>query len=201
MSCQSRSHKYPIGGNESFISPNLLKRKFDVTQVNRWWCGDITYIWTQEGWCYLAAVMDLKARRIVGYAMSKRPDSDLVNKAFNLAYASRGNPKNLTFHSDQGCQYSSNEFRNNLSSKGVQQSMSRKGNCWDNAPMERFFRSYKTENMPRLGYETFNDAVKEVSEYIECYYNTRRPHNYNDGLTPVEAEERYDMAETVMVAA
>lgn len=201
VSCQIPRHKYPKGGNESLISPNLLKRKFDVTQPNRWWCGDITYIWTHEGWCYLAAVMDLSARRIVGYAMSKKPDSHLVNKAFNLAYASRGKPKNLVFHSDQGCQYSSHDFRENLQLKGVQQSMSRRGNCWDNAPMERFFRSYKTERMPRLGYEKFDDAIKEVSEYIECYYNTKRSHTYNGGLSPVAAEKQHEIPETIKIAA
>jgi putative transposase len=187
---QPRKPPYPKGGKESLISPNLLQRRFDVTAINRWWCGDVTYIWTQSGWCYLAVVMDLMSRRIVGYALSKNPDTQLTKKAFNQAFEARGKPLNLVFHSDQGCHYTSYEFRNTLSSKGVSQSMSRRGNCWDNAPMERFFRAFKTERMPRLGYETFEDADMDVMNYIDYYYNAKRPHTHNNGLPPIQAEER-----------
>lgn len=106
VSRQTPKHRYPKGGNESLISPNLLKRRFDVTAINRWWCGDITYIWTQQGWCYLAVVMDLMKRRVVGYAMSQKPDSQLTKKAFNLAFEARKRPLNVVFHSDQGCHFS-----------------------------------------------------------------------------------------------
>lgn len=187
---QTRKHRYPKGGNESVFSPNLLKRRFNVTAINRWWCGDVTYIWTQEGWCYLAVVMDLMARRVVGYALSRNPDSELTMKAFNHAFEARGKPNNVVFHSDQGCHYTSHAFRQNLKDKHVIQSMSRRGNCWDNAPMERFFRSYKTERMPRLGYENFEDAVKDVSHYIDFYYNARRPHKHNNGLPPIVKEKQ-----------
>ena len=199
VSRQTPKHRYPKGGSESLISPDLLKRRFDVTAINRWWCGDITYIWTQQGWCYLAVVMDLMKRRIVGYAMSQKPDSQLTTKAFNLAFEARKKPQNVVFHSDQGCQYTSHKFRDNLHDKGVRQSMSRRGNCWDNSPMERFFRSYKTERMPRLGYETFNDAVIDVSHYIDGYYNTIRPHTHNNGLPPIAAEQQHKMPSTVSV--
>ena len=190
QSRQPPKHSYPKGGKESLVCPNLLQRRFNVTVINRWWCGDVTYILTQLGWCYLAVVMDLMSRRIVGYALSKKPDSELTLKAFNRAFEARGKPVNLVFHSDQGCQYTSGMFRKTLKHNGVQQSMSRRGNCWDNAPMERFFRSFKTERMPRLGYETFEDAEADVSHYIDYYYNTRRPHKHNNGLSPIAAEKR-----------
>lgn len=197
---QTPKHHYPKGGKESVVSPNLLQRQFNVTAVNRWWCGDVTYIWTQAGWCYLAAVMDLMSRRIVGYALSHSPDSKLTERAFNQAFEARGRPNNLVFHSDQGCHYTSESFRANLQDKGVQQSMSRRGNCWDNAPMERFFRSFKTERMPRLGYENFKDAVMDVSHYIDYYYNARRPHTHNNGQPPIAAEKK-QMPETQRQAA
>ena len=190
QSRQPPKHSYSKGGNESIICADLLKRRFNVEAINRWWCGDVTYIWTQQGWCYLAAVMDLMARRIVGYALSKNPDSQLTIKAFNNAFESRGKPVNLVFHSDQGCHYSSHIFRNTLKRNGVLQSMSRRGNCWDNAPMERFFRSFKSEWMPRLGYETFEDAVMDVSIYIDRYYNVMRTHTHNNDLSPISAEKR-----------
>lgn len=186
---QPRKKPYPKGGKPNAFSPNLLSRNFNVTSINRWWCGDVTYIWTQEGWCYLAAVLDLMARRVVGFALSDSPDSQLTTRAFNRAYEARGRPLNLVFHSDQGCHYTSETFRKNLQEKGTQQSMSRRGNCWDNSPMERFFRSYKTERMPRLGYETFADAENDVSHYIDYYYNCARPHSFNDGLPPITAEK------------
>ena len=189
-SSQTRKHRYPKGGEESLISPNLLKRRFDVTAINRWWCGDVTYIWTQAGWCYLAVVLDLMSRRVVGYALSKSPDTQLTMKAFNQAFEARRKPLNLVFHSDQGCHYTSYQFRDTLKNNGVLQSMSRRGNCWDNSPMERFFRAFKTERMPRLGYESFDDAVLDVSSYIDGYYNNVRPHTHNNGLPPITAEKR-----------
>ena len=193
QSRQLPKHSYPKGGKESLTSSNLLQRRFNVTAINRWWCGDVTYIWTQLGWCYLAVVMDLMSRRLVGHALSKIAESELTLIAFNRAFEARSKPQNLVFHSDQGCQYSSHIFRDTLKNNRVQQSMSRRGNCWDNAPMERFFRSFKTERMPRLGYETFEDAEADVSHYIDYYYNARRPHKHNNGLPPIAAEKRQAM--------
>lgn len=201
ISRQPPKHSYPKGGKADGTSPNLLQRRFNATITNRWWCGDVTYIWTQEGWCYLATVMDLMSRRIVGFSLSKNPDSELTIKAFNRAFEARGRPENLVFHSDQGCHYTSHSFRHTLKASGVIQSMSRRGNCWDNAPMERFFRAYKTERMPRLGYENFNDAVADVSHYIDYYYNAIRPHSHNNGLSPVTAEKALAVNETQRVAA
>ena len=131
--------------------PNILSREFDVPAPNQVWCGDITYIWAQGKWHYLAVVLDLCARRVVGWALSEKPDADLVVKALDMAYEQRGRPQGLMFHSDQGSQYASRLFRQRLWRYRIRQSMSPRGNCWDNAPMERVFRSFKTEWIPTLG--------------------------------------------------
>ncbi len=161
------------------------------------WCGDVTYIWTGNRWAYLAVVVDLFARKVVGWAMSLSPDTNLTLKALELAYESRGKPSGLMFHSDQGSHYTSLKYRQRLWRYKITQSMSRRGNCWDNAPMERFFRSFKTEWMPKVGYENFKDAKYGVSDYINGYYNNVRPHHYNAGLAPNESEVRYQDSKTV----
>jgi len=172
---------------EATIAPNRLDRQFDVQYSNRYWCGDITHVWAGEQWLYLAVVMDLCKRRIVGWACSKKTNTTLTIKALRQAYESRGLPKQVTFHSDQGCQYTSQIFRDCLSSYQMLQSLSRRGNCWDNAPMERFFRSYKSEWMPEYGYMNFNQAQKDITDYIR-YYNYERGHSYNQYLAPALAE-------------
>lgn len=189
VSKQRRSKPYPKGGIVSEIAPNVLDRNFDITSINRWWSGDITYIWTLQGWVYLAVVMDLMSRRIIAHEVSKHANSELTATVFNRAFESRGRPLNLVFHSDQGCQYSSEMFQRCLREKGVKQSMSRKGNCWDNAPVERFFGSYKSERMPKMGYENIADVTADVSHYIDYYYNCIRPHTSNKGLPPIAAEQ------------
>lgn len=145
-------------GSLSWLSdgliPNILNREFDVKAPNQFWCGDITYIWAQGKLHYLAVVMDLYARRVVGWALSEKPDADLVIKALDVAYEQRGKPQGLLFHSDQGSQYGSRNFRQRLWRYRMRQSMSRRGNCWDNALMERVFRSLKTEWIPTTGYMT-----------------------------------------------
>lgn len=188
VSKQRRKKPYPKGGDTSLIAPNLLTRQFDVTSINRWWSGDITYVWTQQGWVYLAVVIDLMSRRVIAHEVSSSPNSQLTAAVFNRAFESRGQPQNVVFHSDQGCQYSSAEFQHCLKNKGVKQSMSRRGNCWDNAPTERFFGSYKSERMPKLGYENIDDALADINHYIDYYYNCVRPHTANNGLPPIEAE-------------
>ena len=145
MSCQLPQHAYKKGSKEHVAIPNLLERQFDVTEPNQVWCGDVTYIWTGNRWAYLAVVIDLFARKPVGWAMSHSPDSELTAKALTMAYELRGRPGNVMFHSDQGSHYTSRKFRQRLWRYQITQSMSRRGNCWDNAPMERFFRSLKTE--------------------------------------------------------
>jgi putative transposase len=194
---QLRKHKYKIAEKESKIAPNLLKRKFNVARPNAYWCGDVTYIWSGRQWMYLAVVMDLFKRKIVGWACSDSPDSNLTCAALRMAFESRGRPQNVTFHSDQGCHYTSIQFRQTLWRYQIKQSMSRRGNCWDNAPMERFFRSFKTEWMPKEFYSSFKEAEQDTLNYIIIHYNSRRGHSYNNYLTPNEAEKRASAPITV----
>lgn len=190
MSNQPGSHRYKPTASERPDIPNLLKREFSVATPNRVWCGDITYIWTGSKWSYLAVVLDLFSRRVVGWALSDKPDAELATKALDMAWEQRGRPKNVTFHSDQGSQYGSRKFRQKLWRYRITQSMGRRGNCWDNAPMERLFRSLKTEWIPATGYSTLVQAKKDISYYLMEYYNRQRPHQANDGLSPVNAENR-----------
>lgn len=184
---QPGKHRYKVAVKPSDIADNILSRAFNVPLTNQVWCGDVTYIWAGERWVYLALVIDLYARRIVGWAYSDSPDSELTSKALMTAWYARGRPKKVMFHSDQGCHYTSKAFRQTLWHCQAIQSMSRRGNCWDNAPMERVFRSFKTEWMPKLGYENPSQAEHDILSYIK-YYNTKRAHSYNEYLTPIAAE-------------
>jgi putative transposase len=170
--------------------PNYLDRKFDVMEPNQVWCGDITYVWSQGRWVYLAVVLDLYARRVIGWSLSKRADAELVIAALDMAYQLRGKPSGVLFHSDQGSQYASKSFRQRLWRYRMKQSMSRRGNCWDNAPMERVFRSFKSEWMPSEGYRSFSEAKKDIGYYLMDYYNWYRPHQSNGGMAPTAAEEK-----------
>ena len=187
-STQQRKHRYRVAEEESMIAPNLLQRRFDVERPNQVWCGDVTYIWGGNRWIYLAAVLDLHARRLVGWAIGDRPDSNLTCRALNMAFESRGRLAGLMFHSDQGCHYTSRQFRQMLERCGITQSMSRRGNCWDNAPMERFFRSLKTEWIPAEGYSNPESARADVMRYLTGYYNHRRLHSSNGYRTPAAME-------------
>lgn len=191
VSCQCRQHRYKKSGNEHQITANILDRQFHVEAPNQVWCGDVTYIWTGKRWAYLAVVLDLYARQVVGWALSNSPNSTLTIKALNKAFESRSRPRNLLFHSDQGCHYTSQAFRQALWRYQIKQSMSRRGNCWDNAPMERFFRSLKTEWVPSSGYRSFDEAHYKIARYISMYYSQIRPHSFNGGLTPAQTEARY----------
>ncbi|VEN37244.1 unnamed protein product [Callosobruchus maculatus] len=190
-SCQVPAHKYKRGGNEHVEIPNHLDRQFAVTAPDQVWCGDVTYIWTGKCWAYLAVVLDLFARKPVGWAMSTSPDSALTVKALQMAWELRGRPTGVMFHSDQGSHYTSRKYRQALWRCRIKQSMSRRGNCWDNAPMERFFRSLKTEWVPTKGYNSFSEAQRAIIRYITSYYSAIRPHWYNGGLTPNESERLY----------
>lgn len=182
--------RYPkVGGAESLIAPNLLNREFDVQQPGTTYAGDITYIWTTKGWLYLAMVMDLYSRKIVGWAYSDHPNTDLVVRALRLALGQRKTEGELMFHSDQGCQYSSHRFVEYLAENQITQSMSRRGNCWDNAPVERFFRSLKTERIRKKAYTSHSLAIQDISHYIAGFYNSQRRHSANDGLSPLEFEQ------------
>ena len=188
ISSQPRKHRYKVANDESKIAPNLLKRQFNVEGINQVWCGDVTYVWSGTKWLYLAVVMDLYARKIVGWACSDSPNTDLTCAALRMAFEHRGRPKNLIFHSDQGCHYSSLQYRQMLWKYQITQSMSRRGNCWDNAVIERFFRSFKTEWMPKYGYNSFKEAKFDCINYILKHYNTKRGHSYNNYMTPTAAE-------------
>ena len=193
ISKQPGSHRYKTVEHERPDIPNHLNREFDVTEPNKIWCGDITYIWADRQWVYLAVVIDLYSRRVVGWAISKHPDTDLVLKALDIAYEQRGRPIDVMFHSDQGSQYASTRYRQRLWRYRIKQSMSRRGNCWDNAPMERLFRSLKTEWVPTRGYSTLIEAQKDIGKYLMWYYNEYRPHSYNGGMSPVVAEEKLNL--------
>lgn len=184
---QRRRHKYRSSGVEALTAPHELKRQFDVKRPNEVWCGDVTYIKAGKRWLYLAAVLDLFARRIVGWSFSLISDATLTCEALRMATELRGRPKGVLFHSDQGCQYTSHKFRNELNEHGHRQSMSRKGECWDNAPMERFFGSLKSEWVPEDGYDSEHEARMDVQRYI-TRYNTTRLHSYNEYRSPVAVE-------------
>ncbi|QLL15545.1 IS3 family transposase [Pseudomonas chlororaphis] len=193
VSKQPGSHAYKQATVERPDIPNILNREFEVPAPNQVWCGDITYIWAQGKWHYLAVVLDLYARRVVGWALSSKPDADLVIKALDMAYEQRGRPQGLLLHSDQGSQYGSRQFRQRLWRYRMRQSMSRRGNCWDNAPMERVFRSLKTEWIPTVGYMTAQEAHRDISHYLMHRYNWTRPHQFNDGLAPAQAEKKLNV--------
>jgi putative transposase len=184
------SHAYKQATVERLDIPNRLNREFEVSSPNQVWCGDITYVWAQGRWHYLAAVLDLYTRRVVGWAFSPSPDADLVIRALDMAYEQRGKPAGVMFHSDQGGQYVSRRFRQRLWRHRMEQSMSRRGNCWDNAPMERLLRSLKTEWVPSVGYMTVHEAQRDVSHYLMHRYNWQRPHQFNGGMPPAIAEEK-----------
>jgi putative transposase len=190
-SCQQPKHAYKRATYEHVAIPNHLKRQFNVTQPNQVWCGDVTYIWTGKRWSYLAIVMDLFSRKPIGWALSFSPNSQLTGDALKMAFESRGKPKGVMFHSDQGCHYTSQQFRQYLWRFQIKQSMSRRGNCWDNAPMERFFRSLKTEWIPTTGYQSFSQAKTNIIDYIIGYYSQVRPHQHNNGFAPNVAEKNY----------
>ena len=180
-------HKLPI-------SPNLLQRKFSVNQPDRCYVGDITYIWTSEGWLYLATVIDLFSRKVVGWAIDKRMKADLVNQALLMAIWTRKPPPGLIWHTDRGSQYCSKSHRRIIKQHGIKQSMSRKGNCWDNAVAESFFHTLKTELVYHEKFKTRAQAMQAIFEYIEVFYNRKRRHSNNDYLSPVEFEQKYQSA-------
>ena len=170
------------------IAPNLLDRRFDGWQVNQAWVADITYICTAEGWLYLACIMDLACRKIVGWSMSDRMKADLVCQALKSAYWKRKPPAGLLMHSDRGSQYASDEHRQLVKDYRMIQSMSRRGSCWDNAAMESFFKTLKVERVYQLRYDTRADARLDIVDWIEGFYNRRRMHSSIGYQTPADAE-------------
>jgi len=170
------------------VAPNVLERDFSPSQPNSTWATDITYVWTGEGWLYLAVVLDLFSRSVVGWSMSERIDTKLVLGALQMALEGRQPPQGLIHHSDRGSQYASAEYRQALASRGIQCSMSRKGNCWDNAVVESFFSSLKMELVYLTDFVTRHQARSALFEYIEVFYNRRRRHSSLGYLSPMEYE-------------
>ena len=170
------------------VAPNILNRDFNVSEPDMKYVGDITYIPTKEGWLYLAVVIDLYSRKVVGWSMDNTMKVDLVNNALNMAIITRKPPKGLIWHTDRGSQYASYSHKSLLQQYGITQSMSRKGNCWDNAVAESFFHTLKTELIYHQTYETKAEANQAIFEYIEVYYNRQRSHSANNYLSPVEFE-------------
>ena len=173
---------------EHTIAPNLLDRKFEADGPNRRWVADFTYVWTEAGWLYLAVVLDLFSRRVVGWSMSTQMTTDLVAEALLMAVRLRGRPNELMLHSDQGSQYTSEAFQRLLAELGIRCSMSRRGNVWDNAAMESFFSSLKTERVHRRRYQSRKEASADVFDYIERFYNPRRRHSKLEYLSPIAFE-------------
>jgi len=173
------------------IAPNLLAQNFTVAAPNLAWVADITYIWTREGWLYLAAVMDLFSRKIVGFSTSANIDTALVLRALEQAVCHRQPGKGLIHHSDRGSQYSSDQFRNFLWKCGIRPSMSAKGHCYDNAVAESFFHTLKTEHTNFCEYASRAEAAASVFEYIEVFYNRERSHSTLDYVSPAQFEQAY----------
>jgi len=175
------------------VAPNLLDQDFAVSGPNRAWVADITYVPTAEGWLYLAGIKDLWNREIVGYAMSHRMTQDLVGRALFRVVAIRRPGEGLIHHSDRGSQYCSGSYQKLMRQFKMNPSMSRKGNCWDNAPMESFFGTLKTERVHHRKYRTRQEAVAEIREYIEVFYNRQRRHASLGNLSPAVYWKKYVM--------
>ncbi len=171
------------------VVDNLLNRKFKVSVPNNVWVSDITYIWTREGWQYLCVVLDLFNRKVVGWSIGRRLTAELAVDALTKAVLRRCPPKGLMFHSDRGVQYCSKVFRRELKRYSMVQSMSRKGDCWDNAVAESFFGTLKQELVYHEAYKTRAEARLSVFEYIEGWYNRRRRHSALGGISPVQFEQ------------
>jgi putative transposase len=175
------------------IAPNLLNRDFTATKPNEKWCGDITYVWTEEGWLYLATVIDLYSRKVIGWSLQSTMTKQLVCDALMMALWRRGFPRNVLFHSDRGSQYCSHDYQNMLKHYGLTCSMSRKGNCWDNSVAESFFHTIKTELIYHERYATRENAKQSIFHYIEVYYNKLRRHSTIGSLAPESFEKQFGL--------
>lgn len=181
------NHRHPV-------APNRLQRRFEVPSLDTVWLSDITYISTDEGWLYLAVVMDLASRRIVGWSMKDRITSELTLAALDMAVQQRRPRSGLMHHSDRGSQYACDDYRRALEARGIQMSMSRRGNCYDNAPMESFFSSLKVELIRDRRFATRGEAQAAIFRYIEVRYNRQRLHSSLDYCSPAEYETALEAA-------
>ena len=187
-----RRKKYKVTTNSNHQQPvfdNLVQRQFDVPQIDQIYAADVTYIWTQEGWLYLAVVIDLCSRKVVGWSMSSRMKAQLVCDALTMAIWQRKPKARLIHHSDRGSQYASKAFRKLLKTHGIKGSMSRKGDCWDNAVVESFFGSLKQERVHWRNYQTRNEAQQDILNYISVFYNNYRLHSTLGYVSPRQYEE------------
>ena len=182
------------------IAPNILNRDFYASYPDEKWVGDITYISTGEGWLYLATVIDLYSRRVVGWSMDDTMKVSLVNDALNMAIQQRNPQIGLLWHTDRGSQYASYSHKDLLLSNNITASMSRKGNCWDNAVAESFFKTLKSDLVYDTYFYTKKQAKAEIFEYIEIYYNRERSHSYLGNLSPTKFEEINFMLQNEMAA-
>jgi len=183
------------------VAPNRLEQNFTTERPDQVWTADVTYLATGEGWLYLAIVLDLYTRQIVGWAMRERMTKDLVIDALRMAWFRRRPAPGLIHHSDRGSQYCSHEFQKQLADYGMLASMSRKGNCWDNAPSESFFNSLKNERVHGTRYETRDKARADVFDYLEIFYNRRRRHSALGGISPIAFYETWLNEQSMRQAA
>ena len=196
-----RRYKNTTDSNHNLpIAPNILNRDFYASNPDEKYVGDITYISTGEGWLYLATVIDLYSRKVVGWSMADTMKVSLVNDALKMAIKHRNPPQGLLWHTDRGSQYASYSHKDLLKQYGITQSMSRKGNCWDNAVAESFFKTLKSDLIYKTYFYTKKQAQQEIFEYIEFYYNRTRSHSYLGNLSPVRFEEKNIMLRMEMAA-
>lgn len=192
---QQRKFRVTTDSKHNFpVAENRLNRQFVVSAPNTVWTADITYIPTQEGWLYLSAVMDLCSKGIAGWSMAEQMEKGLVKDALRMAQARRNPARGLLHHSDRGSQYASADYQKLLRDYGMQVSMSRKGDCWDNAPMESFFHTLKTELTHHKKYQTREEAKRDIFEYIEVFYNRERLHSSLGYKSPLEFEAQFQTA-------
>jgi putative transposase len=191
LSASRRRHRTITTHSEpgARVAPNLLNQEFTASLPNEKWTGDITAIWTYEGWLYLAVVLDLYSRRVIGWAMAATQDEALIEKAFQMALLSRHPSAGVLFHSDRGSQYTSDAYRAVLAEAGATVSMSRTGNCYDNAVTESFFGTLKGECVEHTSFQTRGQARQIIFEYVECFYNRVRRHSSLGYVSPVAYEQ------------
>lgn len=191
LAARRRRRRLPfVAGKPSVVAPNVLDRQFQATGPNQKWVADFTYIWTGEGWLYLAVVLDLYSRLVVGWSMQKQMTAQLVGDAMIMAiWRRRPKGASLLHHSDQGCQYTSESYQRLLADNSIQCSMSRSGNVWDNSAMESFFSTLKTERVDRKHYRTRDEARADIFDYIERFYNQRRRHSTLGYVSPATYEK------------
>jgi transposase InsO family protein len=189
---QHRKFKVTTNSKHSLpVAPNLIDRDFAAKKPNSVWVSDITYVWTKEGWLYLGIILDLFSRQVVGWAMNSCLGKELVMDAFKMAFWRRRPERGLILHSDRGSQYCSGDFLKLLKTSGAISSMSHKGDCFDNAPAESFFGSLKTELVFFRNYKTREEAKRDIVDYLEMFYNSKRLHSYLGYVSPRQFEEAW----------